>query len=237
MILARKGLLKTLGSPSLGDQGQRPIFKPSQQRPQYALCHPLNVPRSSPQPSPSIDLKRAGENGIYRQEDSRKQHSSFSGRRDDSFQHWQLPADGILAEIVSRFCSTGKGNRQPGKRSILCPSFHKQPFTEPLLRAGTCLCLFDLVCGTTLVLPPSFSSGGNRSRQAGQWHPRARLGPFLPQPTPFSKAVPCDRREQGSWPLLRVMKAIWASVPPKIPTLHAHNLAFNFRGFLGAHNL
>lgn len=57
--LSRKGLLRILGSPSLGVQGQRPILKPSQQDLRHVLCHPLNDPHSLPQPSLSTDLKRA----------------------------------------------------------------------------------------------------------------------------------------------------------------------------------
>lgn len=91
MTLAGKVLLKILGSLSLGIQGQRPIFKPSQQCPQCVPCDPLSESHSSPRCSLSFALKRTRGNGIHHRRGvggiaGSNDDSGFSGRRNDGLQ-------------------------------------------------------------------------------------------------------------------------------------------------------
>lgn len=181
MTLARKGLLKSPGSPSPGVQGQRPIFKPSQRRPQCALGHPLSAPCSLPQPSLSIDLKGAPANGLCRREDGRKQHSGFSGRRDDSFQRAGVQQMAFWLKLSADSAPQGKGIASQESGLFCTPPFASSLLLSPryvLARASVYFIGFT-----------TFTFQRRKGKPPG-W---ARLGPSLP-PTahPFFRAVPCD---------------------------------------------
>lgn len=132
--MARKALLKTLGSLSLGVREQRPIFKPSQQCSKCVLCYPLNESCSSLQPSLSFALKRARGNGIYLQEDGSKHQLWLLQPPSWWLPAWWHSADGILAEIFSRFRSTGKKSRQ-WEHSLFCIHIFSPPaFDQTLVK-------------------------------------------------------------------------------------------------------
>lgn len=140
MTLARKGLLKTLGLLSLDVQGQRPIFKPSQQWPKCALCPLLNESRSPAQPSLPVPAQEPeGMAFAARRVAGRSNSPGFSGRREDSFQRVGIQQMAFWLKFSTDSAPQGKsGQRERGLfRTLLSQLAFDRALTPH--RAGLCI--------------------------------------------------------------------------------------------------